>query len=98
MSEQNKLPKFRPYDIVRVKKNKSLVIISKVEHDKNNEGNEGEWSYAVENIDPKIDNHHAWYHDNDLIYVNNLFSILVEATADGEVDELTGLDLKRRRD
>lgn len=72
----NKESPFLPYDVVKIKKTKELVVVTEVNCNTSQVEDKHQWSYSISHINPKSKSHTAWYSMDELEYVNNIFEII----------------------
>lgn len=94
----NKKPHFLPFDICKVRLTGGLVFIREVNLNTSQNKDEHQWSYSVIIIDKTTDNKVAWYSENELLKINNLFELLANVVCHpfGSNEYKFSLESKRR--
>lgn len=94
---ENEKPHFIPYDICKVVDTDFLVIVTEVNCNTCQSADQHQWSYAVTSIIPGQVSKSAWYSQEELQQVNNIFSIIANKSMHPFGNKTYTFDLKNER-
>ena len=77
----NTKPHFVPFDVCRINKTGTLVVIREASLNLSQSADEHQWSYAVGLFDKALYERVAWYRADELTKINSIFEMIAAFSA-----------------